>query len=53
MGRSRGVRGTSVKYAFEIQLANTLNLLWQIIQYFIVNGSSEKLSEQRSGWKMI
>ena len=49
MGRSKDVRGTSVKYVFEIKITNTLNLLWQVTQDFIVNGSSEKFNEQDSG----
>ena len=49
MGRSRDVRGTSVKRIFKIKLTNTSNLLWQVTQDFIVNGSSEKFSEQYSG----
>ena len=49
MGRSKDVRGTSVKYVFEIKITNTLNLLWQVTQDFMVNGSSEKFNEQDSG----
>ena len=49
MGRSKDVRGTSVKYVFQIKITNTLNLLWQVTQDFIVNGSSEKFNEQDSG----
>ena len=49
MGRSRDLPGTSVKYVFQIKLTNTLNLLWQVTQDFIVNGSSEKFSKQYSG----
>ena len=36
-GRSRDVRWTSVRHVFLIQLTNTLNLLSQVIQEFIVN----------------
>ena len=49
MGRSKDVRETSVKYVFQIKLTNTFNLPWQVTQDFIVNGSSEKFSEQYSG----
>ena len=49
MGRSKDVRGTSVKHVFQIKLTNTFNLPWQVTQDFIVNGSSEKFSEQYSG----
>ena len=49
MGRSTGVGEASVKHVFKIKLTNTLNLLWQVTQDFIVNGSSEKFSEQYSG----
>ena len=34
---------------FEFKLTSTLNLLWQVTQAFIVNGSSEKFNEQYSG----
>ena len=41
--------GTSVKHVSKIKLANTLNVLWQVTQDFLMNGSSEKFSEQFSG----
>ena len=38
--RSEDIRRTSVKHVFQIQLTNTLlNLLWQVTQDLIVNGS--------------
>ena len=46
MGHSRDVQGRRVKHVFKIQLTNTLSLLLQITQDFIVNGSGEKFSEQ-------
>ena len=39
------VLGTSLKHVSWIHLTNTVNLLWQITQDFIVNGSWEKFSE--------
>ena len=48
---NRDVRGTSVRHVFWIQLKNTLNLLWQVTQDFIVNGSNENFGEQYSGSK--
>ena len=49
MERSKDVRGTLVKRVSWIKLTTTLNLLLQVTQDFIVNGSSEKLSERYSG----
>ena len=49
MERSKDVRGTLVKHVSWIKLTTTLNLLLQVTQDFIVNGSSEKLSERYSG----
>ena len=49
LGRSKDVHGTSVKHVSKIKLTNTLNLLWQVTQDFLMNGSSEKFSEQFSG----
>ena len=40
------VCGTSVIYAFKIQLRNVLNLLRQVAQDFIVNCGSETFREQ-------
>ena len=34
--RSRDVCGASAKQVFSIQVSNTSNLLWQVIQDFIV-----------------
>ena len=46
MEHSRDIRGMLVMHAFQIQLRNILNLLWQITQEFIVICSSEKFCEQ-------
>ena len=51
MGRSGDVRGLSVIHVFSIQLRNTLNLLLQVTQDFIVNRTDEKFSEKYSDQK--
>ena len=47
------VLGTSVgrrsNIIFKIQLTNTLLFFWQVTQDFIVNGNSEKFSEEYNG----
>ena len=48
MGRSGDVYETSVIHVFWIHIRNILNLFLQVTQDFIVNCSSEKLSEQYS-----
>ena len=48
MGRSRDGHKTSTKHVFQIPILNTSNLLWQIIQDLIANGSSENFSEKYS-----
>ena len=49
MGHSRDDHGTSVKHYFWKQLTNTLHLLWQVNQDFIVNSSGQKSSKQYRG----
>ena len=46
MGPCRDVCATSVEHVIYIQSVNTLNVLWQVTQDLIVNGSSEKFIEQ-------
>ena len=46
MGCSRNVHEMSLKHVSWIQLTKTSNLLWQITQNFIVNGTSKKFNEQ-------
>ena len=50
---SRDVLETSVKHVFQIKLTSTLNLLWQVTQDFIANGSRDKFNEQYSGKTII
>ena len=42
VGHSSEIRGKSIKHVFKIQLTN-MNLVCQVIQDFIVNGSSKKI----------
>ena len=50
MGRSTGHScGTSVKPDFSNQFTNTLNLLCQVTQDFIVTGSGATFNKQYSG----
>ena len=49
IGCSRDARGTLVKHVFKIQLTNTLNLLWQVTEDLILNGSSEEFCDKYSG----
>ena len=49
IGHSGDVRETSFVYFFKIQLANILNLLWQVTQDFTVICDGEKFIEQHSG----
>ena len=53
MRRYRDVLATLAKHVFQIKLTNTLNLLWQVIQDLIANGSSDKFSEQYIGKTII
>ena len=43
VGHSSEIRGKLIKHVFKIQLTNMLNLVCQVIQDFIVNGSSKKI----------
>ena len=43
MRHSSGIRGKSIKHVFKIQLTNMLNLVCQVIQDFIANGSGKKI----------